>query len=441
MAEALPVSKWLWDFGDGSSPSTSQSPSHIYTSPGVYTVVLTVTLQDGTSYTQTRERYIHVSEWASNGLNVSKTDACLMYGETEASGLGASFVDGSAWIRPAARVNPITILDRNDQVRTLVPDIRSMRFFELTGTAGVASLGHRPVWKDRVKVDGTGGVTYDGETHLRGVTGTVERHFLEYVSANVYTRPVHESVRNEGYDIQGYPADLRAIVTVRDQDEITTEVAQSIDIKLPSHEVMFDSRLEGHALKTELKFDRAPLQLVGVTQNLLTKDRLASPVRGEDAVIEQRAQEFLSSCIWWVTRGVAPTYDRITQTELLPVDSVATTNGLDGLTDSALLVITGQHISIPTEVNVLLYWFKGSINKLPAFTREISSSDGWKYVFSVGANLVLGDNIIVQDLRGFAMELPNPISPDWLPAPMEILEYAVHDMVVGKGRATLPRWE
>ncbi|KQM76942.1 hypothetical protein ASE74_16850 [Pedobacter sp. Leaf216] len=37
------VTKWLWDFGDGSTPATEQNPEHIYTKAGKYIVRLTVT--------------------------------------------------------------------------------------------------------------------------------------------------------------------------------------------------------------------------------------------------------------------------------------------------------------------------------------------------------------------------------------------------------------
>jgi PKD repeat protein len=39
--------KWLWNFGDGGT-STLQNPTHTYSSPGVYTVLLTVTTSKGT---------------------------------------------------------------------------------------------------------------------------------------------------------------------------------------------------------------------------------------------------------------------------------------------------------------------------------------------------------------------------------------------------------
>ena len=54
-----PVS-WLWDFGDGAT-STSQNPSHTYSTSGTYTVSLTVT-NSYVSYAETKTSYITVTE-------------------------------------------------------------------------------------------------------------------------------------------------------------------------------------------------------------------------------------------------------------------------------------------------------------------------------------------------------------------------------------------
>jgi YVTN family beta-propeller protein len=40
------ATKWIWDFGDGSS-STKQNPTHIYSAAGIYTVSLTVSNSNG----------------------------------------------------------------------------------------------------------------------------------------------------------------------------------------------------------------------------------------------------------------------------------------------------------------------------------------------------------------------------------------------------------
>jgi PKD repeat protein len=51
----------LWDFGDGTT-STAASPSHTYTSAGIYTVSLTTTDNAGNSDTKTKSNYIYVNQ-------------------------------------------------------------------------------------------------------------------------------------------------------------------------------------------------------------------------------------------------------------------------------------------------------------------------------------------------------------------------------------------
>lgn len=51
---------WLWDFGDGST-SDEQNPTHVYASPGVYTVTLTATNDLGTD-TVTKPQFIAATE-------------------------------------------------------------------------------------------------------------------------------------------------------------------------------------------------------------------------------------------------------------------------------------------------------------------------------------------------------------------------------------------
>jgi PKD repeat protein len=43
------ITSWLWDFGDQTSISTAQSPSHQFSGGGPYTVSLTVTTNAGNS--------------------------------------------------------------------------------------------------------------------------------------------------------------------------------------------------------------------------------------------------------------------------------------------------------------------------------------------------------------------------------------------------------
>jgi PKD repeat protein len=51
---------WFWNFGDGKN-ATSQNPTHIFTTPGKYTVSLIATNSGGNS-TKTRVDYVSVSK-------------------------------------------------------------------------------------------------------------------------------------------------------------------------------------------------------------------------------------------------------------------------------------------------------------------------------------------------------------------------------------------
>ncbi|MFX0100021.1 MAG: PKD domain-containing protein [Candidatus Hodarchaeota archaeon] len=53
---------YQWDFGDGTPNSTSPGPSHLYSTPGNYTVTLTITDFDGDSDTIVQPGLIHVIE-------------------------------------------------------------------------------------------------------------------------------------------------------------------------------------------------------------------------------------------------------------------------------------------------------------------------------------------------------------------------------------------
>jgi PKD repeat protein/sugar lactone lactonase YvrE len=53
------ASTWYWSFGDGAN-STLQSPHHVYTTPGLYSVSLAVTSGDGRKHTVTRDNLVHV---------------------------------------------------------------------------------------------------------------------------------------------------------------------------------------------------------------------------------------------------------------------------------------------------------------------------------------------------------------------------------------------
>lgn len=70
---SIGADEWLWNFGDGNT-SALQNPSHTYSTPGTYTVELTVrNLQSGCSHT-TRSQVIIADEVAN--FSASQTEIC-----------------------------------------------------------------------------------------------------------------------------------------------------------------------------------------------------------------------------------------------------------------------------------------------------------------------------------------------------------------------------
>ena len=70
------ISSHLWDFGDGTT-STEANPAHVYATPGIYSITLTVTDNDGESTVTNTQASISVLE-----LGVTKVVAGTSGGET-----------------------------------------------------------------------------------------------------------------------------------------------------------------------------------------------------------------------------------------------------------------------------------------------------------------------------------------------------------------------
>lgn len=70
---SIGADEWSWSFGDGAT-STLQNPSHTYTTPGTYTIMLTVhNLQTGCSHTRTGQ--VIVADEAAS-FTASQTELC-----------------------------------------------------------------------------------------------------------------------------------------------------------------------------------------------------------------------------------------------------------------------------------------------------------------------------------------------------------------------------
>ncbi|MCI5195498.1 MAG: PKD domain-containing protein [Candidatus Electrothrix sp. AW5] len=66
------IASWFWDFGDSNS-STEQNPTHTYTAAGFYTVILTVTDNDGGVHTTSKQISVQVGSSNSEISNPTVT--------------------------------------------------------------------------------------------------------------------------------------------------------------------------------------------------------------------------------------------------------------------------------------------------------------------------------------------------------------------------------
>lgn len=69
---------WLWDFGDLTPTSNQQNPGHFYSSPGNYTVTLTVS-NSGNSDTETKNLYIQVFAFPVTDFTQNDTLGCAPF--------------------------------------------------------------------------------------------------------------------------------------------------------------------------------------------------------------------------------------------------------------------------------------------------------------------------------------------------------------------------
>ncbi|MFM7723673.1 MAG: PKD domain-containing protein, partial [Bacteroidota bacterium] len=86
------ITQYSWNFGDGVTV-TNQNPSHIYTTPGTFTVTLVVTNANGGVDSEIKNNYITILPAPNVGFNVSGLGCTvpLTVGFTNTSSSGANF--------------------------------------------------------------------------------------------------------------------------------------------------------------------------------------------------------------------------------------------------------------------------------------------------------------------------------------------------------------
>jgi PKD repeat protein len=88
------IASWDWDFGDGTTHSTLQNPSHTYTDSGYYNVTLIVVSNIGFADTNTQQIYIEPRPTAAFSFTAGATGQ-MTYFTDETNGHGSTLI---AWL-------------------------------------------------------------------------------------------------------------------------------------------------------------------------------------------------------------------------------------------------------------------------------------------------------------------------------------------------------
>lgn len=91
-ANGSPIVSYAWDFGDGNSATTANT-THTYTVPGTYTVILTVTAQNGQADPEVKVNYVTINPKPSVSFTTSGNGCTIPFNVTftNTSSSGANF--------------------------------------------------------------------------------------------------------------------------------------------------------------------------------------------------------------------------------------------------------------------------------------------------------------------------------------------------------------
>lgn len=91
-ANGSPIVSYAWDFGDGNSATTANT-SHIYSTPGTYTVILTVTAQNGMADPEVKVNYVTVNPLPNASFTTSGVGCTVPFNVTftNTSSSGSNF--------------------------------------------------------------------------------------------------------------------------------------------------------------------------------------------------------------------------------------------------------------------------------------------------------------------------------------------------------------
>lgn len=381
---------YLWEFGDGTT-SNEISPIHIYYIPGVYTVKLTITFGDGSTYTMTRVDYITIRDfdWGSE-YDVSFTNTCYRASVNNSQGIGITKYTGDNWLYPTAYWGTCKGFTENGDLVGLVCDNRTGRFYRIDVPE---------VWTD--KTDSYGGYEITSKIKLKERTAVAgEYQEIEHVESHIHIRPFKETYRNETeYTSEGFRDAHSIDLQFYENGEPITPYTKLEDISRYGDYVS-RKRLEARRIQEEYIFYAAAWRIVKTQERYMPIDKSSGPAY--DYPTEQQWQDEFRSAVLWLSRDrLRPTYNRSTATAITG-DYDQLTTGPDNQAKSAMAFALTHSLS--TTLNditgdfTLSMWL-GSMASFPSIVFQsaadlgtllisITDAGGSKFIsFNDGVNI------------------------------------------------------
>jgi hypothetical protein len=417
-----------------------------------------------------------------NKINAT-TGVCIGYDVKAAQGQGYKFLRNSsvpeAWIWPDPQSDPLEIIDARNNLRYLILDEVTGRFFEVGTRRGPNNSGISEVWMDKV-TGNYAGVEIPCGLQLRDHTGRAEHETIEHVETHAYLRPRHrENKGADGYTADGFrPAQEFEIRGYKDGD--IAENMRTQDVPL-NGDFVFDRNI-ADAKRFQVGFftKASDFRLAGMDTYYLLIDESES----RRAMTEHGWQDEFATPSIWFCRGPNPLVDRATG-EATTGTLFDTVDGPDGKDNSAMrfsgqeglqpgrftfsgdftLIVSFEDIIMPCRVFGPISIFEQDNVRYARLTignRNVTNilnwnGTGWATIMfkRTGDNIVFAedgavsgthanvfDNTFTVDMNVMLREAGN-VTNAWLfeTAISDLaFNYFYTDMVENSGDALLPMW-
>lgn len=364
---------FLWDFGDGKT-SAGSGPTHKYSTPGFYTVTLSVRIETQW-FTTTKYHWIIV--WDSERI-VSRTTRSFQLALNESQGVQFSENTGDDFVFPPAGVSPVMIWDGDSVAHILVFDNNDGKIYDMMTRDGPTDTGLEKIWTDKADINGDNGTDIIPSVKFGEDIGNYEHYWLRAAIIRLFVHAVNDSVKGaSGFNDEGIPDDLE--ITLRAYIDGKLSVERSVtDIPITG-DIHFDDMVEGHRIALEFVANMGLHTICGrYAKYILTDKMIGSGVMSEDDYQE----EFATPSMWfsrdplYIDRATGSELDSTEKTKITPV------TGVEGRSNSAWSFTVALNLpSRSLSGASIILWHQGlsslTINGVPMVFTDYNTSGLW----------------------------------------------------------------